>query len=204
MSDKRVDFQELIQGMAQAEVAETERPAILGGRFSAERLDAFLSAWRSRWGKMPWRIWEHVSHIDFSFSDEPAEPLYLQRAEIFGEGGHLSLRCDVRQWLWHYVGEPIKLPLPGFEGSEACRDFWSAHPDCKLRCYEESVLLWGERKEGFDLWWDDRAAAARLIYPEQSAGRVHLDFLRFTENGQTAFVWYRNLRTVTPETRGDA
>lgn len=202
MSDKSVDFRHLIERMERAEVAETERPTILGGHFPAERLDTFLTVWRSRWGKMPWRIWEHVSHIEFS--DEPAEPLYLQRAEIFGEAGHLSLRCDVRRWLWHYVGEPIDLPLPGFESPEACRDFWSAHPDCKLRRYEGSVMLWGERKDGFKLWWDDRAVAARLFYPGQAAGRVHLDFLRFTENGQTAFMWYRTLRTATPESKGDA
>jgi hypothetical protein len=62
-------------------------------------------------------------------------------------------------------------------------------------------LLWGEEivdqetRKPTGRWWEDRVAAAQLIYPAELKGRsrVQLDFWRFTENGQTAFVWYRKL-----------
>lgn len=39
-------------------------------------------------------------------------PSIVQRADIFREGGQcLSLRRDGSRWLWHYVGNPVPLPL---------------------------------------------------------------------------------------------
>jgi hypothetical protein len=87
------------------------------------------------------------------------------------------------------VGEKINVSMNAF----GVKDFWAVHPGCTLRRYEESVILWGERKEGHNLWFDDRAAAARLAYPVNARGRVYLHFWRYTEHGQTAFVWYREL-----------
>ncbi|WP_298981582.1 type III-D CRISPR-associated protein Csx19 [Caldilinea sp.] len=192
MSDKNIDFKQLYQKMEQAKLAQEERPAILGGEFPADRLNDFLSVWRARWSAMPYRIWEHISFIEFA--DEPKQPEFLQRAEIFGEGGHLSLRRDGNRWLWHYVGEAVDLPLNGFGAT----DFWKANPICQLRRYAESVILWGERKDNQDLWHEDRVAAANLAYPLSTNGRVYLHFWRYTENGQTAFVWYRQLSDQPP------
>jgi hypothetical protein len=42
-------------------------------------------------------------------------------------------------------------------------------------------------------WFDDRVAAANLAYPLKAKGRAYLHFWRYTDNGQTAFVWYRKL-----------
>lgn len=187
MSDKSIDFEQLYQKMEQAKLAQEERPAILGGEFPAERLSDFLSVWQARWSAMPYRLWEHISLIEFA--DEPKQPEFLQRAEIFGEGGHLSLRRDGNRWLWHYVGEAVALPLNGF----GAMDFWEANPNCQLRRYAESVILWSEKKESDNLWSDGRVAAARLNYPLKSDGRVYLHFWRYTENGQTAFAWHRKL-----------
>ncbi|GIV79011.1 MAG: hypothetical protein KatS3mg050_3405 [Litorilinea sp.] len=187
MNDKSIDFGQLYQEMERAKLDPAERPTILGGEFAAGRLDNFLNLWRSRWDAMPYRIWEHISHIEFA--DEPKHPEFLQRGEIFGEGGHLSLRRDGSRWLWHYVGEAVDLPLKSF----GVTDFRETNKDCRLRRYPESVILWSESKENDNLWSDGRVAAAKLKYPVTSNARVYLHFWRYTENGQTAFVWYRKL-----------
>ncbi len=197
MSDQSVDFTKLIADMKNARNdATAERPTILGGRFVPDRLDDFLAAWQERWAKMPWRIWERVSEITIEYGTRPDAWDYVQRAEVFGEGGHLSLRRDGARWLWHYIGPTDQPPPEGFpraEHSEECINFWTPTRKADLRRYAERVLLWGERKEGYDFWWEDRVAAAKLMYPGQQAGRVYLNFWRFTEAGQTVFVWYRDL-----------
>lgn len=187
MSDKSIDFNQLIEKMQKAQVADADRPTILGGQFAVDRLEEFLNAWQGRRDQMPFRLWEHISHIEFA--DAPSEPEFLQRAEVFGESGHLSLRRNGAGWLWHYVGKAVDLPLQEF----GVADFWATHPDCKLRRYVESVILWSEKKESDNLWSDGRVAAAQLNYPVHADGRVYLHFWRYTEGGQTAFVWYRKL-----------
>lgn len=196
MSDKSVDFKKLISEMKSARDAAADRPTILGGQFTADRLDDFLAAWSGRWGTMEHRIWEHISHIEFA--DEPKESRYLQRAEIFGEGGHLSLRRDGGRWLWHYIGPAGQRMPEGFDKKPECEDFWATYLSAALRRYDEQVILWGERKKGYDFWWEDRVAAAKLVYPNQTGERVYLDFWRYTQDGQTAFVWYRGLSQVKP------
>lgn len=203
MNEKHLDFGELIKKMNDApRYGKTgpNRLTILGGQFGPERLTAFLAAWQSRWETMPRRIWEHVSEI--GFADAPQDPYLLQRGEVFGEGGHLSLRRDGNRWYWRYIG-PADQPAPtGFDAAPECEDFWAAeqNKDVVLRCYEEQVLLWGEQVEDSNgkptgRWWEDRVAAAGLAYPvqQQGRGRVHLKFNRFTEAGRTVFVWYRDL-----------
>lgn len=193
MSDKSVNFKELIAMMEKARLASDSYPAVFGGQFTQARLADFLAVWRKRWASMPWRIWEQISHIEFA--DEPQEPEYLQRAEVFGDGGHLSLRRDGNRWLWHYVG-PAGQPAPqGFDQKPDC-EIWKAEQSIVLRCYCDQAILWGERKTGYDFWWEDRVAAAKLVYPKQNIGRVYLDFWRYTQDGQTVFVWYRNLSQV--------
>lgn len=184
MSDKSIDFKNLYNKMQAAKCKAQDRPTIiiLGGEFDADHLDTFLKSWQAQWNQMAYRIWEHISHIEFA--DQPAQPEYLQRAEIFGEGGHLSLRRDGNRWLWHYIGQSVS--LNGFTWA----DFWQAHPNCQLRRYAESVILWGERKDNTSLWHDNRVAAANLAYPLKTTGRVYLHFWRYTEQGQTVFVQY--------------
>ncbi len=185
MSNKSIDFAQLYEQMQRARLNNAERPTIVGGEFTADQLRAFLDAWQPHWNAMPYRIWEHISHIEFA--DQPAQPEFLQRAEIFGEGGHLSLRRDSNRWRWHYIGKQAS--PAGFP----CVDFWQSHAHSQLRRYAESVILWSEKKESDNLWSDGRVAAAQLNYPVQSDGRVYLHFWRYTENGQTAFVWYQKL-----------
>ncbi|WP_298821619.1 type III-D CRISPR-associated protein Csx19 [Chloroflexus sp.] len=188
MSEQGIDFDELYEQMKEEQLDQSERPAIWGGEFPADRLNDFLNAWQTHLNAMPYRIWEHVSHIEFA--DAPAQPEFLQRADIFGEGGHLSLRRDIDRWLWHYIGTQAN-PMPNTTFNVV--DFWVTHPNCQLRRYAESVVLWGKREEGAPHWSDNRVAAANLNYPLNTNGRVHLHFWRYTERGQTVFVWYRAL-----------
>jgi hypothetical protein len=187
MSDKSIDFEQLHNKMKRAQISEAERPVILGGEFPDGQLNDFLNVWRACWDAMRYRVWEHISHIEFA--DEPRQLEFLQRAEIFGEVGHLSARRDGDRWLWHYVGEAVNLSLSGFGAT----NFWEVNPGCQLRRYAETVILWGERKGNSPRWFDDRVAASILAYPLDTNGRVHLHFWRYTENGQTAFVWFRKL-----------
>lgn len=179
---------------------------ILGGQVRSDCFDEFLAMWRKRWESMPYRIWEQISQIEFA--DEPQAFKYLQRAELFGEGGHLSLRRDGKRWFWHYIG-PAKEPASkGLEAEyenfwkikgNSNEDFWQLKENSTVpfRRYEEHVLLWGEDKKNQGFWWDDRVAAAKLKYPIDKGGRVCLKFWRFTENGRSAFVWYRGLEKMT-------
>ena len=195
--ESQLEFDRLLEKMDVARQAATnQRPVIVGGRFSHPRLEAFLSEWREQWGNMPWRIWEHVSAI--AFADEPAQSEWLQRADIFGPGGHLSLRRDGERWLWHFIGAALPTPSTEFKSS----DFWEENGDAVLRRYEESVILWGEKVDktktkataDVKLWHDDRVGAALLEYPQMSGNsRVYLHYWRYSEAGQTAFVWYRGL-----------
>jgi hypothetical protein len=201
MSHKNSDrIQEALAQLSNAPVftAETEgRPTILGGNFQVkEDFAEFLRFWQEQ-PAMPYRIWEHVSSIEFA--DEPAEPAYLERGDVFGEGGHLSLRRNVDQWLWHYIGEHVEPPE-----TFTYEDFWTSAQgkQAKLRRYEETALLWGEDRHGQGLWQEDRVAVARLNYPVVDAGgRVQLVYWHFMEAGQTAFVWYRALETYPGNTQ---
>ncbi len=193
-----LNFEDSIERMEQASRDGTVRPTIIGGRFESDRLDDFLSTWRLEERNMPWRIWEHISKIEFA--SESGNTAYLQRAEVFGEGGHLSLRRDGSYCYWHYIGPHGQLPPQGFDQSPECEDYWKDNQSAKLRRYQEVVTLWGEeivdeQKEPTGRWWEDRVAAAGLEYPPQLSGnpRVYLTFWRYTDGGQTAFVWYRAL-----------
>jgi hypothetical protein len=188
-----------------------QRPIILGGRFDAgdrqaddANLSAFLLIWQERMGQMPWRIWEHISGI--GFANEPADTRYLQRAELFGAGGHLSLRRDSGRWLWSYIG-PAGVPTLKWRAElPAGEDFWTSAQGARatLRQYEEQVLLWGKatpsRSNEPSIWWEDRVARAKLAYPQvpQGSERVVLRLWRYTEDGRTAFVWYRALMPRQP------
>lgn len=209
MSKPTVDFKDLIAEMQKAEVPADERPTILGGEFSADRLEAFLAAWRIDWVTLPWRIWEHISAIKMvntaamPDSDELGESDLLQRGEVFGEGGHLSLRRDGNRWLWHYVGPKAQPPPAGFVKKGDDASFWetAAGQIGALRRYEERILLWGQKVKDEQkqpdgpYWWEDRVAAARLEYPKQLRGHAHvyLKFWRYTDGGRTVFAWYRGL-----------
>ena len=204
MSVQRVDFDKLWQKMEKAVVAPAVVPTVLGGQFESVGPTDFLNRWLEDSPAMPWRIWEHVNLIEFGNKPDsrPQRPAYLQRADIFGEGGHLSLRRDGNRWYWRFVG-PADTIVPEGVGGEV----WQPANATPLRCYAEEAILWGKEirrgqegeKKGIGLWWEDRVGAATLKYPQHLSGisRVYLHLYRYTEAGRTMFVWYRGLGDET-------
>jgi hypothetical protein len=180
--------------------------AVWGGKLNANEWYAFLSAWQWKDQKR-WRILEFVS--DFKIDDGTTPivkehiPL-LERAEFFGESGHLSTRRDGETIYWHFVGEPdFKVPN-GYDDKK--NSYWTDHPEDKFRRSEKEkhMLLWGERiDEGGNSWFDDRVAWAKLEYPhiksKQKKQRVQANYWQFTRAGQTAFVWLTGLTEYQPQ-----
>lgn len=173
-----------------------EQFAVCGGRFSAERLGQFLEAWSWPEAEHRWAIWEYVSGLTMTTGDLPESTHWanLERAELFGPSGQLSVRRDELQIRWHFVGEPApKIVIPtGYNNLS----YWEAHPEDLFRREPRSMLLWGQHvahQPGH--WHDDRVAWAELAYPgvvgqlADDGGRIEAHYHEFTYAGQVAFVW---------------
>ena len=186
-----INFDELIQRLADAPVRTEEDLSIWGGNFEARRLADFLKRWKLEEREMPWRIWEWVSRIVFQWETLPGNPKLLERGRLFGPGGDLSLRRDGDRFLWHFIGPAGVEPPVGFEA----RSYWENRDRRPLREREESVLLWGKWYSYPGRRWEDRVGGADLRYPKMLGEEwVWLDYRRYEDAGQTAFVWYRGLR----------
>lgn len=185
-----IDFEQRIKKLAAAPLCTREYLSIWGGRFGVERLGAFLDGWQLEQRQMPWRIWEEVSRIDFEWEKRPANPYLLERGRLFGPGGDLALRRDGDRFLWRFVG-PADAAPPNDFGVE---DYWD-ETESPLVEHQDQVLLWGKWRTAPDDWWENRVGQAKLTYPKMSGEeRVWLDYRRYERAGQTAFVWYHQLR----------
>ncbi len=161
---------------------------VWGGEFTPPEWGAFLRSWQwpqeARWG-----LWEYVSGFEIN-SGEPPSPnrlSSLERAELFGESGHLSARRDGDRVLWHFIGDSHRPALAGF-GAES---YWKTYPgETFHRRGLKSALLWGKKEKDGKYWQDDRVGWARLRYPQVSSARVRVRYWQFTRNGQVAFVWF--------------
>lgn len=198
------DFKEAVRQMADLTAeAGANQVAIWGGRFKADdtetleqRLARFLASWDWAACAMPYRIWEYAHRIEFTRDTLPQviEHHLLERGRIFGSGGDLSLRRDSAHFYWHFIGRfaPL-LRAAEWQGE----DFFLVHPDCRFRQRDESALLWGEhrgQKNGIDYWHDDRVGWAELLYPHAAADRLKINYTVFTDGGQAAFVWWKELQ----------
>lgn len=176
--------------------------AVWGGKFKPEQWHDFLFHWHwpedKRWG-----VWEFVSTFQINKGELPDLqhiPL-LERAELFGESGHLSTRRDGEWIYWHFVGEPASKVPDGYNNAE--NNYWTTHPDEKFRLSDKkrTMLLWGERVENTSRWHDDRVAWAKLEYPhvanpaaaKKKEQRAQASYKHFTRGGQVAFVWLTGL-----------
>lgn len=201
-----------------------ERFSVWGGRLEASQWADFLNQWK--WpNEERWRILEFVS--DFKIEDDKPQTIaekdipLLERAEFFGESGHLSTRRDGETIYWHFVGKAGFNVPPGYNDEK--NDYWTTHAEEKFRCGSKSMLLWGERiKQGdkwTDSWFDDRVGWAELNYPhvespkngaadkqptavEQQKQRVQANYWQFTRAGQVAFVWITGLEEYKETNNG--
>lgn len=169
-----------------------DKLAIWGGWCCTETdAMALLRDWPQRDKAMPYRIWEYTSEMVFEEKALPVDGRGLERGRLFGPGGDLSLRRDGDRFYWHFVGQPGMQPP---DGDFHAQDFWGQAEagTSFFRCKERS-LLWGERQEGFDLWFEDRTGRARLRYPMDTTGRVQVEYQTFSRAGRVEFVWLLGL-----------
>jgi hypothetical protein len=160
---------------------------IWGGRCDRVDLADFLQSWSPASRGMSLGIWEYTDGIQFRDSGTDKERLpWLERARLFGPGGDLSLRREGEEYLWHFIGT---FPPPVAGG----RNFWEGRGEKKLRRNAASALLWGHNEAGERKWYEDRVGWADLSYPHDPAKRLWLHYTEFTDGGQVAFVWWKEL-----------
>jgi hypothetical protein len=183
MTRRPVDFEDLVRQVRQPTVGQ-ERLAIWGGMCAEDALSDFLAGWSLE--QMPYRVWESTDRIDFEKDTSVSNVALLERGRLFGEGGDLDLRRDGAVFRWRFVGTPTICPPEPYNAKE--NNFWAHHPEATYHCYEESALLWGERKG--DRWHEDRVAAANLDYPApDDAERVQVRYRVYSRAGHVEFVW---------------
>ena len=183
-----VDFAGLVDQVFQPQVGP-EMLSIWGGQCPESDVLTLAQQW-STLADLPYRLWETSSAISFEQDSWPEEAGWLERGRLFGSGGDLSLRRDGNHFWWHFVGQPnLTAPAVGQP-----QNFWEdgepeGEPETRYYQNEETALLWGERRAGFDLWFDDRAAKADLDYPFDAVGRSQIRYRTYSRAGRVEFVW---------------
>lgn len=173
---------------------------IWGGEFDVKKFKNFMSVWS--FADMSYAIQEHAHKIAFQVADTDSivsqNLALLERMEIFGAGGNISLRRNDDRFLWHFIGNDTKTQQDTLskltDTNFTVRKFWEENSSSKLYKRDESALLWGEYDEDSNRWHDDRVGWANLDYPIGREQRVQIDYTVFTDNGQTAFVWWKELK----------
>ena len=201
---KAFDFEKEVECMKNDPPIDGNSTIIIwGGVFDAEEFKDFMVAWV--FADMAYVIQEHAYDITFQIADTDnivsQNPALLERLEIFGASGNLSLRRNGNEFLWHFIGDDTEARQDTLSKLEAAqfmvRFFWKENSACRLYKRDESALLWGEY-DG-DHWHDDRVGWAELKYPtpdtmKKNKQRVQIDYTVFTDNGQTSFVWWKELK----------
>lgn len=182
MNRKARKLESLVNQVRNHKVGQ-EQLAIWGGTCAEGTLVGFIKAWPLKY--MPYRIWESTDRIKFKKEMPVPNVTLLERGRLFGKGGDLDLRRDGDEFRWRFVGDPHVRPPDGYDAEE--NDFWTQHPDVAFHCYEETALLWGERKG--DRWHEDRVATAELDYPApDDAERVQVQYTLYSRAGRVEFV----------------
>lgn len=188
MSRRPVNFADLVKKVHAPTVGQ-DRLSIWGGECSEGQVLTLLVSWPNS-DLMPYRLWEYSSKITFEQDTLPDSAQWLERGRLFGEkGGDLSTRRDGNRFRWRFVGPAGACPPDGFDA----KDFWRTEPKAQFHENKETALLWGEWKEGFDLWFEDRTARAELQYPLEQTGRVQVKYQTFSRTGRVEFVWLLGL-----------
>lgn len=190
MTVKVVNFQALVDKV-QAATVGAETLSIFGGECGEAELLNLVQQWPTL-PEMSYRVWEYSSSIEFEAEDGPLplEARWLERGRLFGPGGDFTFRRDGVRFLWHFIG-PKGVTAPALGNVE---NFWAnGDPSAQFHQNVTTALLWGERKKGFALWFDDRTAGARLKYPVEQLGRLQVKYRTYSRAGRVEFVWWLGL-----------
>jgi len=195
MSEQRraIDFRALAEEVQDAgQQWGQAQLAIWGGQCDEANVLTLLEDWPQRDETMPHRIWEYADQIVFEENTLPHKSDWLEHGRLFGPGGDLSVRRGGEHFYWHFVGRPGTQPP---DGDFQARYFWSQPGEANAIFYrrKECALLWGERQEGFDLWFEARTGRAKLCYPLDQTGRVRVIYQTFSRAGRVEFVWLLRL-----------
>lgn len=164
---------------------------IVGG--TIEELD--VRAWLNQWNlqTLPWRLWEEVSALRLERNSSlPGDFALIERGQLFGAGGDLTLRRDGEIFRWHFVG-PTTTKV---QKTSDALEFWNEHPNTVLHRVEQQAILWGVWRPELGRWHDNRVGWANLQYPAELHGKPHvyIHYDEYLESGRVAFVWLRDLK----------
>ncbi len=164
---------------------------IVGGTIEEAQATDWLNQWDL--GSLPWRLWEEVSALRLEKATSvPLDFTLVERGQLFGEGGDLTLRRDGSIFRWHFIGPKTAK----VQKTSDTQDFWSEHPNTVLYCVEQKAILWGLWRSELGRWHDNRVGWANLHYPAELNGKPHvyIHYDEYLDSGRVAFVWLRDLK----------
>jgi len=188
MAEQKLKFQDLLGRRLPCSPTDL---AIVGGTIDEARALAWLSQWDLEY--LPWRLWEEVSALRLEKNSSlPGDLALIERGQVFGEGGDLTLRRDGEIFRWHFIG-PATAKI---QTTADALDFWNEHPNTVLHRVEQQAILWGVWRPELGRWHDNRVGWANLQYPAELNGKPHvyIHFDEYLESGRVAFVWLRDLK----------
>lgn len=164
---------------------------IVGGTIGEMKAASWLSQWDLQ--SLPWRLWEEVSALKLEKSSSlPVDFTLVERGQLFGEGGDLTLRRDGGIFRWRFIG-PTTTKV---QRTPDTLDFWNEYPNTVLHRVDQQAILWGEWRQDLGRWHDNRVGWANLQYPAELNGKrhVYIHYDEYLESGRVAFVWLRDLQ----------
>lgn len=188
MANQRLNFADLL---SQRTACAQEDLAIIGGTVQETDVRGWLAEWHLQ--SLPWQIWEEVSALRLEKDTPlPLDFALVERGQIFGEGGNLTLRRDGTIFRWHFIG----LETTGVQVTPDVRNFWQEHPGAVLQRVDQKAILWGAWRPDLGRWHDNRVGWANLQYPAELNGKhhVYVHYDEYLESGRVAFVWLRDLK----------
>lgn len=164
---------------------------IVGGTIEEAQATDWLNQWDL--GSLPWRLWEEVSALRLEKATSvPLDFTLVERGQLFGEGGDLTLRRDGSIFRWHFIG-PTTAKV---QKTPDALDFWTEYPNAILHGVKQKAILWGVWRQDLGRWHDNRVGWASLQYPAELNGKPHvyIHYDEYLDSGRVAFVWLRDLK----------
>lgn len=187
MAEQKLSFLDLPSRRTACSQADL---TIVGGTIQETTVLNWLGRWNLQ--SLPWRLWEEVSALSLE-KDTPLPSSFalVERGQLFGEGGDLTLRRDGDLFRWHFIGpRTANVPM-----TADALDYWVESTTTVLHCVKQQAILWGVWRSDLGRWHDNRVGWANLQYPAEFNGKPHvyIHYDEYLESGRVAFVWLRDL-----------